>query len=330
MARLSKKLKNDDQRYFETVTGSPESSRDTAFDSELEIAKSAIRNCKLRITLSIYYNQLNPEQLPDEILRPINTALGRPPGTPLGAHPDADGDRMLIREWKGGEWTNFLQEARRQAGMWDGKFWLIPPPEFWYLDFDYYWIGHGEYKYRPNIQCQFEFNTRPFAAGAHGQVDVVNLAKNEAFRSHSYLLSSKAMNQRPISGTDMSGATNNYMQWTIAHEIGHLLGLPHVGISGRLPNCLAAIAMKHFPHQDSVPALFKEGRNADVCYGGLSRPGDLDDIMGKGSKFGTQNAQPWLDRLFEHLNFDGLTMAQARHSKSRWTVSTYDQPPRRL
>jgi hypothetical protein len=115
-------------------------------------------------------------------------------------------------------------------------------------------------------------------------------------------------------------------QPTIAHEIGHALGLPHIGVSRKLARCTVAINLAGLP-QPYIPAFYRGSTNADPCYGDLASAGDIDDIMGGGDKFNTENAKPWLDRLPHHFNLGYADTAMLAAGLPRWKVSKTEHPP---
>ena len=80
--------------------------------------------------------------------------------------------------------------------------------------------------------------------------------------------------------------------------------------------------------QESIPALYKGDRNSDACYGELATAGDINDIMGGGSVFGIENAQPWLNRFPVHLNLNATESAIFAASLPRWKVSKTEVPPK--
>ncbi|NJM52260.1 MAG: hypothetical protein HC846_02010 [Blastocatellia bacterium] len=114
-----------------------------------------------------------------------------------------------------------------------------------------------------------------------------------------------------------------HTQNTVVHEIGHAIGLPHIGQTKSLPNCtLALIFSKENVPKESIPAIFRDGEGANVCYGDFAAQGDADNVMGMGDKFAPENAQPWLDRLPYHV-IGGATM-------NNWSVYTKEVLPTSL
>ena len=135
---------------------------------------------------------------------------------------------------------------------------------------------------------------------------------------------------RSISKPDWNSTVVNTQHPVIAHEIGHAIGLPHIGQSRNLAQCGLAIVLGQTLHANAIPALYKGGSNADVCYGTRSTAGDINNIMGAGSTFSQENARPWLDRLPHHLNLGVTELTRTLANLGRWKVSMTEVRPMSL
>jgi hypothetical protein len=216
--------------------------------------------------------------------------------------------------------------------LWDNKFWLIPPDDFSLIDIvEGSWTAKsGSTTTRPNVKCEFDFQIAPTTTIAHQVVEVVNLLGPSGFRSHSRLYSSNDGTPANMSDIDWQGVRVNTNYPVIAHEIGHSLGQPHIGVSRSLPHCNLAIVMGKTFNEKSIPALYKGRTNASVCYGTRATAGDIDNIMGGGSKFSVENAKPWLDRLPHHFNLSLVEHGKMMAGMGKWRVSLGEALPMSL
>ena len=286
---------------FSQVSATPETDWDTAFDSLLISSRNPCLNFRLRIDLHVFLKQITANNLTDFVIRGLAGALGIPipAGVKVSGQTDADDSLTLVKDWKGNEWSGFVNKFSSQANMWNCKFWLIPPDDFTLFEFKNCGIS-----YRPNVRCEFKVKIIGSSAGAHTTIEVANVANpTGSFRSHSQLYSVEDVGA-PASYVVQDSAFNKHThsQFTVAHEIGHALGLPHIGVTRTHGHCSVAILFDQLVPDDYTPAIFKGGSNAQTCYGSFAGAGDASNIMGYGSTFAPDNASPWLDRIPVHVS----------------------------
>lgn len=290
----------------------PEYNGEAAFDSYLLLKPGGIENHTLTLVVRIYLKQVEPKfRLLDKWI-----------------YFDFDNNVFLIDRWSVGDWEMFRKTFRQQCTAWNNRFWLTPPNDFAKLD-----VKVGRRVVRPNIYCHLFVELSGSPGGAHREIEVANIDKQ--FAKSKYpgakldggLVRSDASDYDSLDTLPFDTAPAdergqppkkpvNFL--TIVHEIGHAIGLPHIGQSHQDPPCVLAIALDGTALSRFTPALFKGGSNSDICYGS-HRPRALsDNVMGMGTKFDETNAQPWRDRI-------------ARHTSTRaddWKVSMHRVPPR--
>lgn len=322
MAQLSKQSRIFERPIFwETITSDPaQYPLDPAFDSKLEAPAGPGQNWTLRLTLKMLYSRMTPQHV-----------LGAPVALATAVVRDANGTPSLIKDWTAAEWIRFVSAAQTQASHWDSKFWLIPPagaPWFDIID------QHGA-RNRPNVKCEFELLVVPTERFPHHRlITVYNLATNNPFRSHNAMYDSDDVkNQTLKADQDRTGTIVQTNQWTVTHETGHALGLSHVGVLRNDPSCGLAVLLektnRSLPAPIPVLANQRGGTNSVVCYGPGTTADAIRNIMGQGMTFTAEDAQPWLDRLFEHVELSGQDSFVFHADKAKWTVSVgAPMPPR--
>ena len=334
MATFTKTPMDGYQRFNKTVTARAESAHDAAFDSTFERSVDFGKNATLRITLRVFFGQIRPWQATAAMMSAAAKVMGLPvtSGVSVGAYPDAKGRSHLIKDWSGTDWAKFITEVKRQAMLWDRQFWLVPPDDFVHFDIidDARISGHRATAIRPNVQCELNFEVAMAQGYAHRSIDVANLLGPGAFTSHETLYDSEDVSPVQHSGPDWNGVMVNAQQPAIAHEVGHALGLPHIGVSRQRGQCDLAVVLSQNFHRESIPALYKDGTNSSACYGTRSNAGDINNIMGMGSAFGVENARPWLDRLPLHLNLPASEFFRVVAGLGRWKVEFSEPSPKSI
>jgi hypothetical protein len=326
MPTLSKTRMFAKPMFYETVKARPDTSGDVAFDSTFEPGGLPGQNYTLRISLRVFYRQINPPEVTAAMMSGVCASLGIPvsAGLVTGWYPDWDKKNHIIKTWTTPEWANFTNTVSKQANLWDNKFWLAPPDEFQFFDV----VDQRGSRTRPNVKCSFTLEVTPFANGAHRTIDVVNLAVSEFFRSDSSTYSADDLTgSKSFSSTDQTGTVIPTTQYTVTHETGHALGLPHIGQLLNTPNCGVAIIMAQNPWI-IAPPNFQGGVGANVCYGESSTADAINNVMGAGMLFSEEDAQPWLDRLPEHLDLSDQNSFNFQVYRNKWKVLKAFAPPR--
>ncbi len=331
MAVISQSQFGVNNDFFPFVTANSDRSEDwerkpQIFDSQFTKSSNPTTNCTLKIVMRMLLSQVQTNWGTDTYVRSVAVSerknLDRK--ALYGYHRDSDNKYSLVKNWTANEWDEFLIAFDTQASRWDRKFWIMPPNDFNLFD-----IKSGNSTFRPNIACEFDIAYVNANDNPHIKVQVANIHDpNEFFRSHMTLYSSDGRHVAETASIDpITGLVRSHLNYsTIAHEIGHAIGLPHIGVIRGRPNCELAVVLDDHHIIDLIgpmtAALYKGGSNSNACYGSMSAFDDAENVMGMGSKFAAENASPWLERLPYHI--------RTPINIKNWKISLSEVPPMSL
>lgn len=224
--------------------------------------------------------------------------------------PDSTRKSVPIKDWSADEWSRFSAMFERQSDLWNRRFWLIAPRSFTLLD-----DKRGGRAVRPNVQCSLFTEVINSVSSAHRTIEVVNLdiarvkeqrgissPNSNTYRSNSTHMDSLDIKPRDTHYEDDQGVEHTIKNfYTVAHELGHAIGLAHIGVLKSRPQCTFAIALRKNGVKN-VSSHLRRGANAKVCYGEFDSLGLAENIMGLGTRFEAVNAKPWLERIAMHTN----------------------------
>jgi hypothetical protein len=253
--------------------------------------------------------QGNAVGLPWHLLINLRIRLSQRNPSPWPFAQDSAGEVFYSDMWPPDEWSDFLDHAKVEANLWHEQFWLKPPDSF--TDGDVQIGSNAVWTPYINCQCVVQFDQ----PNPHRSIPVVHLnAAIEGYKAKQAFGKLGPPFDRPNGKTFQSNAVlwdsldgipgvsfyddaNKKLQYavgfTITHEIGHALGLDHIGVVKKVPLCVMAQALNWSIGGSDMPLV--GGANASVCYGEWHWNNSLGgDVMGMGTDFSDADGLPWV------------------------------------
>jgi hypothetical protein len=193
---------------------------------------------------------------------------------------DGRGLTWTAKPWTPGDWMRFKQSFQSQGHRaWDRRFWLRTPFGYRPLETD---------GYRHHINCRFQLDVVASAAAASRVVKVIQLGRTSNPGGFSSWGSQEGGHLTNFDTMRLPYLENGrfYTQRTLEHELGHMLGLDHIGTVSGVSSCTP------------------DNQAAEACY--CANPNDCGDMMGMGHRVSVKDAVPWLNRIEQHTQTSSL------------------------
>jgi hypothetical protein len=248
------------------------------FDVDLSIpsggrAGDMSSNADLIITLKIF-------------LRQKNNGDGRPALTAPFSYTT----------WPADQWETFKISFADGANFWDSKFWLVLSPdkvatlEYRAVEQELAVLENApsretlqqKYVYRRNLKCKFNLQLVSEAGDAHKTLDCLYIVDGSNQPTTNRYTHRSNATTVDVGDVHESGGFN-----CISHEVGHMLGLAHIGVVTHHEPCMAVL---------SSP----EGSNSAMCYNGENNS-YTNNVMGRGSLLTYHQSLPWR-KAFERMS----------------------------
>jgi len=217
-----------------------------------------------------------------------------------GSVRDADRHNFVFDRFDPVVWNRFTSFYQSEGqDFWDGNFWLVMPDDFdateWlpalHRSVDDVASRHSatispHMVLRPAIDCRFSLQLVGEPSGAHTIIDVYNIVRNMTsvpgvegatypFRAHARAYDAGVLESHDHAGTDAStGEPVTSSQRTFIHELGHSIGLEHVGVNMQIDGCVNT-----------------DDHNSVICYGNTFQT--RQNVMGAGESLSWHEALPW-------------------------------------
>lgn len=233
---------------------------------------------------------------------------------------DFDSTRFMATAWPDSAWSEYTNRIRTLSRFWDSRFWLVlnsdrtSSSEYQNVErhialkteFINHPVSGGRQilVYPRTIICKFNLEILTSVAGAHKHIRVAYIVDRATGTTTGVTRGTNRSNASYYDSGDVISESSGYN--TIIHELGHAIGIPHIGVETRYAACLA----------HDHPGDPDRTNHADCYEGPLGT-----DIMGTGSELNWHDAIPWRFALQE------LTTVPHEHYtvQQRPMVSTFGE-----
>jgi len=224
--------------------------------------------------------------------------------------------------WDDASYNHFGNEVKRQAeSFWSSTDTTWGNKGMTLINIKKDWDGLNvpmgiKATHQANVECDFRIEWSRNTSDAHVAVYAARLpmsanticswmspgSRKKPGRGFLSTTSLTPANFGMCSGRLASGAcTPATTNAVVAHEMGHAIGLPHIGVMHSGSTCSREIEggkMDRF-----LRAIGVKGYDANIksCYTGDS-PADSANVMGQGSTISIENSDPWRIRIAQHTH----------------------------